>query len=276
MEKWIDVLGEFTHFENKIVYHGHKIKQISQEKDSIGNQIDTYSWGISLYKDKHVSGEISADITFSEINEEANKCQFLFGYSNINGIIEYYALGIDVSRHHRSACSFLHYNGQVNNQLSLIGTKSSIKAGVTYRIVIRIIESKVMLLINDILLFSGNMLQSLTSSQIGILCQCSMEVKVENFKTNSTTPEKKDVSVLNTNAKTSSHYITNKRKVFVVHGRNERIRASMFNFLRAIGLEPIEWADAKRLTRKGTPKIDEILDAVFFQCKSSNSFDDTR
>ena len=43
------------------------------------------------------------------------------------------------------------------------------------------------------------------------------------------------------------------RKVFVVFGRNERIRRSMFSFLRALRLEPIEWAEAVRMTGAGTP-----------------------
>lgn len=34
--------------------------------------------------------------------------------------------------------------------------------------------------------------------------------------------------------------VRNERKVFVVHGRNERLRASLFAFLRLVGLEPIE------------------------------------
>jgi len=53
------------------------------------------------------------------------------------------------------------------------------------------------------------------------------------------------------------------RKVFVVHGRNEMARVAMFMFLRAIGLEPIEWSEAIRLTEKATPYIGEVLDAAF-------------
>jgi len=51
----------------------------------------------------------------------------------------------------------------------------------------------------------------------------------------------------------------NKRAVFVIHGRNEEIRNAMFEFLRAIGLEPIEWEKAIQMTGKPNPHIDEIL-----------------
>lgn len=53
------------------------------------------------------------------------------------------------------------------------------------------------------------------------------------------------------------------RKVFVIHGRNERARAGVFTFLRAIGLDPIEWSEAIRMTGKGSPYIGEVLDVAF-------------
>jgi hypothetical protein len=52
-------------------------------------------------------------------------------------------------------------------------------------------------------------------------------------------------------------------KVFVVHGRNETARDAMFDFLRALGVQPIEWSQAVKLTGKGSPYIGEILDAAF-------------
>lgn len=53
------------------------------------------------------------------------------------------------------------------------------------------------------------------------------------------------------------------RQVFVVHGRDAAARASMFDFLRSIGLTPIEWNEAIRMTGKAAPFIGEILDAAF-------------
>ena len=53
------------------------------------------------------------------------------------------------------------------------------------------------------------------------------------------------------------------RKVFVVHGRNREARSAMFTFLRAIGLAPIEWSEAVRLTGEASPYIGHVLDAAF-------------
>ena len=53
------------------------------------------------------------------------------------------------------------------------------------------------------------------------------------------------------------------REVFVVHGRNTAARDAVFQFLLAIGLQPLEWAEAVRSTGKGTPYIGDILDAAF-------------
>jgi len=53
------------------------------------------------------------------------------------------------------------------------------------------------------------------------------------------------------------------RTVFVVHGRNEKLRIDLFAFLRTIGLNPIEFSEAVKLTGKAAPYIGEILDAAF-------------
>jgi predicted nucleotide-binding protein len=51
--------------------------------------------------------------------------------------------------------------------------------------------------------------------------------------------------------------------VFVVHGRNAWARDQVFSFLRAVGLKPLEWNQALRLVRKGSPYVGEILEAAF-------------
>ena len=53
------------------------------------------------------------------------------------------------------------------------------------------------------------------------------------------------------------------REVFVVHGRNEAARDAMFQFLRAVGLDPLEWSEARQRTREGSPYIGDILNVAF-------------
>jgi predicted nucleotide-binding protein len=57
---------------------------------------------------------------------------------------------------------------------------------------------------------------------------------------------------------------TKGKSVFVVHGRDDALRKSMFDFLRALGLHPMEWDHALRQARsKGAnPYVGEILDEV--------------
>lgn len=50
--------------------------------------------------------------------------------------------------------------------------------------------------------------------------------------------------------------------VFVVHGRNERVRRDLFNLLRALGLNPIEWNAGKQLTKKASPHNSEVIAAI--------------
>jgi len=62
-------------------------------------------------------------------------------------------------------------------------------------------------------------------------------------------------------------YINNQtpdtKKVFVVHGRDGRLRDDFFAFLRSLGLNPIEWSEALKLTGKATPYIGEALESAF-------------
>lgn len=51
--------------------------------------------------------------------------------------------------------------------------------------------------------------------------------------------------------------------VFVVHGRNQSLAQSFFSFLRSIGLRPIEWTQAIKKTKQGSPYVGTILEKAF-------------
>lgn len=53
------------------------------------------------------------------------------------------------------------------------------------------------------------------------------------------------------------------KDVWVVHGRNMALKKSMFQLLRAFGLNPMEWTIALRDSKKGSPHISDILEAAF-------------
>ena len=59
-----------------------------------------------------------------------------------------------------------------------------------------------------------------------------------------------------------------KRNVFVVHGRNISARNALFDFLRSIKLNPIEWSEAIKMTGKASPFIGEILDKAFSEAQA--------
>lgn len=53
------------------------------------------------------------------------------------------------------------------------------------------------------------------------------------------------------------------KKVFVVYGRDDTRKRSMFSFLRAIGLTPLDFRSAIRPTGKAAPYVGEVLEAAF-------------
>lgn len=77
-------------------------------------------------------------------------------------------------------------------------------------------------------------------------------------------PEKAEPSAIAVSAIASPPESSRRTKnVMVVHGRNRRARDSVFDFLRALKLNPIEWSEATKATGKGSPYVGEILDAAF-------------
>lgn len=55
---------------------------------------------------------------------------------------------------------------------------------------------------------------------------------------------------------------TKSNSVFVVHGRDEALRKSMFEFLRALGLNPMEWSHAVESARGTNPYIGDIINGA--------------
>ena len=51
--------------------------------------------------------------------------------------------------------------------------------------------------------------------------------------------------------------------VFVVHGRNHKIRDAMFTFLRSVGLKPLEWNQVIKMTGQPSPYVGTILETAF-------------
>jgi predicted nucleotide-binding protein len=99
----------------------------------------------------------------------------------------------------------------------------------------------------------ANKIRILSSDYSADVTQPGREEVEENlFKSN-----EKDKKRTNENKKADS------KKIFVVHGRNEKARKAMFEFLRSLGLEPIEWTQAIKFTGKTAPFIGEVLDKAF-------------
>lgn len=62
--------------------------------------------------------------------------------------------------------------------------------------------------------------------------------------------------------------VPDRRRVFVIHGRNEKARRAIFDLLRSVGLIPLEWSGLVKKTEKGAPYIGEILDVAFKEAQA--------
>lgn len=59
------------------------------------------------------------------------------------------------------------------------------------------------------------------------------------------------------------------RKVFVVYGRDDEAQNALFNFLRALGLVPMEWEQLIALTGAGSPYIGDVLVRGFREAQAA-------
>ncbi len=60
----------------------------------------------------------------------------------------------------------------------------------------------------------------------------------------------------------------NPRDVFVVHGRNVRLKDELFTFLRALDLRPMEWGEALKATGQASPYIGDVLETAFSRAQA--------
>src|SRR5262249_44835556 len=63
---------------------------------------------------------------------------------------------------------------------------------------------------------------------------------------------------------------TKENTVFVVHGRDARLRDAMYEFLGALGLKPREWGHALRAARGkgGNPYVNDAVNIVMEQAQA--------
>jgi predicted nucleotide-binding protein len=59
--------------------------------------------------------------------------------------------------------------------------------------------------------------------------------------------------------KTRTIKTTKNNSLFVVHGRDTQLNEDMFSFLRAIGLNPLEWNQAVKRVKGANPNVTEVV-----------------
>ncbi|MFD1051287.1 hypothetical protein ACFQ1S_39980, partial [Kibdelosporangium lantanae] len=52
------------------------------------------------------------------------------------------------------------------------------------------------------------------------------------------------------------------RNVFVIHGRDEKVRQAVFGLLRKVDLQPLEWEPLVHATNIGTPFLGQVVDGA--------------
>lgn len=61
----------------------------------------------------------------------------------------------------------------------------------------------------------------------------------------------------------------NNRSVMVIYGRDQRARDSLFTFLRALKLDPLEWDELVKKTGEGSPYTGKVIKTGFDQAQAA-------
>lgn len=89
-----------------------------------------------------------------------------------------------------------------------------------------------------------------TKNDIGLAHFTKIIIEIENFlETFDKSPKFESIQYSDNNG----------RDVFIIHGRNHRIRDAMVEFLRSLDLHPVSFEEAKRRTKEGSPYNLKIL-----------------
>ncbi len=69
-------------------------------------------------------------------------------------------------------------------------------------------------------------------------------------------------------AEPATDFATNRKVVMVIYGHDQEANEALFDWLRAIGLEPREWTQLVQATGSGSPYIGQVLDQAFTQAQA--------
>jgi predicted nucleotide-binding protein len=64
----------------------------------------------------------------------------------------------------------------------------------------------------------------------------------------------------------------NRRRVMVIYGHDEEANRALFNWLRAIGLEPMEWSQLVKLSGDASPYVGQVLEQAFVAAQAVLAF----
>lgn len=66
----------------------------------------------------------------------------------------------------------------------------------------------------------------------------------------------------------ATDFAANRKAVMVIYGHDQEANDALFDWLRAIGLEPREWTQLVQATGSGSPYIGQVLDRTFTQAQA--------
>lgn len=178
--KWISLLGIFKERDNKIIFEG------KEEEDMLKAGRYYSSVGNYLCNQNFSEGTIRASINFPEIPEEVCACKILLYHNSENG--DFLTAGISLRKDVKAAFEVSRYTGQEWQFWGISGDKSTVVPNKNFELQVTVQGSKLELFIDGISVKKVSLPASYPEGPIGIWCQSSKPIEIQNFVVEETTP----------------------------------------------------------------------------------------
>lgn len=171
---WVSMLGDFEQKEEKIIFKGVLGSDPITGKNfsNIGNYVCDRKFG---------GGEIEAAIKFPKIAGDATACGLMFCYDSDQ---RYFVTAtIEVRKEAETAFTLKHFDKKWTIH-DAIGQKTNIESGKDYKLKVMVEGSRVEFFVNNVSVIKKDLPFPLPRKQVGIWCQGSENIEINNFKVN--------------------------------------------------------------------------------------------
>lgn len=180
---WVPLYGEFEATGEDLRFKGKVLPPTPTTNPGDAPATEQPAFGIALSNRKLADGDVVADVTFDQVNEDS-VCEILVSYDANARQIATAGLGGD----DKALYTIREFGGPKTNgpgwwKHRFVGDRSNLRAGVTYHLEARFRGATVTLLVDGVIVGSDDVASPLGQErQVGVFCRGKHDIVINNFR----------------------------------------------------------------------------------------------